>query len=615
MQKMISLLFCYFFLAGFSFASSKNLPETPWRAIEDVHKREPYLKWDYDISVKLRGKYSEQDSAMVVNALQELNELTETINLGMSSHDRGNLEVFFLDSSDVSYYEAFLPIFDSIRSTYTYTSYRGQDGKSRRLYNLGLRMKEVPDTSRQNFITNRLAQVLYPTNLNYGCQNDSVSMVYNSIFSIQKAYYDKAIYSALMSHDKTLLKAVYSSSYEEDLALAKKQFKRYHFPRWVGIYSHVVLIWPLVFILFILAGLIVWMYRKFFIKIKNLFLRFNVIALLSLFVFGLLISLFFVLGYRLDEANDSGIRWLPILTGVVVTLAVGLPTVNILRWVEVFVSRKSTHKFIRSFLLFLSISILPVSALFCLFYSFPNEEWKRKESVIILVIILLVSTVIGVIRALISFFVLKEKEVKVENELKVSQLRELKTKAELNALHSKINPHFLYNALNSIAGLAHLSAEKTEHMALALSKLFRYSINREQSDWSTLAEEVNMVKIYLDIEKVRFGDRLDFCLDLPEELVEERVPRFMIQPLVENAIKHGVSELTGQGIIKVVVNKSGSVLEVAVEDNGPVFPDDLVPGFGLQGIYDKLEILYAGNFELHFVNIPHKQAIVKILNS
>jgi two-component system LytT family sensor kinase len=166
--------------------------------------------------------------------------------------------------------------------------------------------------------------------------------------------------------------------------------------------------------------------------------------------------------------------------------------------------------------------------------------------------------------------------------------------------------------LNSIAGLAKTDADKTEHMALSLSKLFRYSINKEQTDWSTFAEEMEMVRIYLDIEKVRFDDRLEFTIDLPEALKTVKVPRFIIQPLAENAIKHGVSKLITKGEITVTVRKNDKWIEIVVADNGPDFPAELNPGFGLQSIYDKLEIMYPKRFELHFVNSPKKFILIKL---
>jgi two-component system LytT family sensor kinase len=149
-------------------------------------------------------------------------------------------------------------------------------------------------------------------------------------------------------------------------------------------------------------------------------------------------------------------------------------------------------------------------------------------------------------------------------------------------------------------------------MSLSLSKLFRYSINKEQSDWSTLAEELKMVNIYLDIEKVRFENRLEFSIDMTDDLKEVEVPRFLIQPLVENAVKHGVSKRVEQGVVKVSVRKSDEWLEISVADNGPDFPDELDPGFGLQSIYDKLEIMYPGGFELHFLKSPDKQILIKL---
>ena len=149
-------------------------------------------------------------------------------------------------------------------------------------------------------------------------------------------------------------------------------------------------------------------------------------------------------------------------------------------------------------------------------------------------------------------------------------------------------------------------------MALSLSKLFRYSINKEQSDWSSLAEEMEMVRIYLDIEKVRFDDRLDFTIELPDELKTEKIPRFIIQPLVENAIKHGVLKVVEKGEVHVSVRKKDKWMEITVHDNGPNFPKELEPGFGLQSIYDKLEILYPNRFELHYINVPSKSILIKL---
>lgn len=220
--------------------------------------------------------------------------------------------------------------------------------------------------------------------------------------------------------------------------------------------------------------------------------------------------------------------------------------------------------------------------------------------------------IVAAFRALISYFFFKEKDLIIENETKLIHLRELKSRAELNALHSKINPHFLYNSLNSIAGLAHTDADKTEHMALSLSKLFRYSINKEKSDWTSFKEELEMVKIYLDVEKVRFDERLSYSVEIDPMLENQQVPRFIIQPLVENAVKHGISKSVTGGEVSIRINKEGRSTVIRVADSGPAFPDDLTPGFGIQSIYDKLEILYPDKFEMNFTSTPEKYVSIKL---
>lgn len=415
----------------------------------------------------------------------------------------------------------------------------------------------------------------------------------------------------MSNFDRKIIKTVYSSGYSQMLSAAKKEYRRYHLPKWLRQYSHLVLIFPLVLLIFLLVWLLIFLYKKWFNRIKSKFLQFNVVAFIGLLVFGILISWFFALGFRLSP-SDSEINLVAIRTGIIFTLIIGLPAVNLFFALEFLISRKVQHKYFKTFILFLSTSFLPSLTLWGIIFFVFKGDFKDDFTMGFLMISSLVFLIIGVIRALIHFFIVREKELKIENELKISRLRELKSKAELNALHSRINPHFLYNSLNSIAGLSKINPDKTEHMALSLSKLFRYSINKEQSDWSTIAEEMRMVNIYLDIEKVRFEDRLKFSIDLPGNLEEVQVPRFLIQPLVENAMKHGISKCIEQGVVKVSVNRTNGWLEVSVADNGPDFPDELDAGFGLQSIYDKLEIMYPRGFELHFLKSPDKQILIKL---
>lgn len=201
-----------------------------------------------------------------------------------------------------------------------------------------------------------------------------------------------------------------------------------------------------------------------------------------------------------------------------------------------------------------------------------------------------------------------------QKDIELSRLREAKAEAEVKVLQSQINPHFLYNALNSIASLAHTDANKTEKMALSLSDLFRHSINRKDKKVNTLSDELSLVQNYLEIEQIRFGDRLSFNIDIEPDLLAVEIPMFILQPLVENAIKHGISKIQGDGKIILKVSKKDNGILISVQDNGPDFPEGLVSGHGLQTVYDLLRFSYGDKAEMSWHNQPQKEITIQINN-
>jgi sensor histidine kinase YesM len=218
----------------------------------------------------------------------------------------------------------------------------------------------------------------------------------------------------------------------------------------------------------------------------------------------------------------------------------------------------------------------------------------------------------GLVYITMSFVELGRSKKLSEKELEVSRLRELKTKAELDALHSKINPHFLYNALNSIADLSITDGKKARKMTVALADLFRYSINYSDHNYSTIKEELEMAEVYLEIEKIRFEDQLSYSISSPEDTNHFLVPRFMLQPIVENAVKHGLKATGKMTEIDIQVKNGGGNLEILVADNGPAFPEELSPGYGVKSIYDKLDLLFPNQYEIHFANQPRKGVSIHI---
>ncbi|MFN3848548.1 MAG: histidine kinase [Spirosomataceae bacterium] len=201
-----------------------------------------------------------------------------------------------------------------------------------------------------------------------------------------------------------------------------------------------------------------------------------------------------------------------------------------------------------------------------------------------------------------------------EQEYQLLNLEKLKSKAQLDALEARINPHFLYNSLNSIAGLIHENPDKAEEMTIQLSKLFRYTTGRTEESFHTIANELEVIKSYLAIEQVRFGKRLRYEIDCEEGVLNTKIPRFLLQPLVENAIKHGISKIAVDGEITVKISQFLDDIVIKIHDNGPVFDEFLGGGFGLRSIREKLKIVYGDKATFEIQNEPDKAVIITVPN-
>ena len=227
---------------------------------------------------------------------------------------------------------------------------------------------------------------------------------------------------------------------------------------------------------------------------------------------------------------------------------------------------------------------------------------------------LLFSGIVASIYINISYAVLAEKRLRFERELELSRLNEQKTKAELEALQAKVNPHFLYNTLNSIAELSLHQGAKARQMTIALAELFRYSLNKKNETLIAVEEEVEMVENYLMIEKVRFEDKLEISIEVDEAAKHLKVPKFILQPLVENAVKHGLRAPDKKGVIQVLITSDSGRLDIRIYDNGSPFPEDIHTGYGLKSVMDKLDLFYPREHTIHFENEPRKQVTISLTN-
>lgn len=197
-----------------------------------------------------------------------------------------------------------------------------------------------------------------------------------------------------------------------------------------------------------------------------------------------------------------------------------------------------------------------------------------------------------------------------KREIEILKLKQLKMKEELEALQSKINPHFLYNSLNTIAALVYDQAGLAEELTLKLSKLFRYSINYGQQNFSSIRDELEMITIFMEIEQIRIGERFDFVVKVEPQLLDLFIPRFLLQPLVENALRHGLADHSDHGLIELEIIKKGKQLKITISDNGKAFPQQVIGGQGFQNTYEKLELLFPNQYEFKLISEPKKQVLL-----
>lgn len=189
--------------------------------------------------------------------------------------------------------------------------------------------------------------------------------------------------------------------------------------------------------------------------------------------------------------------------------------------------------------------------------------------------------------AIIYYQNFKEK-IKQESELK-ALIRE----AELHALKSQINPHFLFNSLNSVSSLTVSNPERAQEMVINLSNFMRYSLQHDETETVSLKKELENIKLYLSIEKVRFGKKLNTEFEIDEVCEKLRIPNMILQPLFENAIKYGVYETTEQVTIKTKCVCEGGDLKVKiVNDYDPAAVSKKGEGIGLRNIRQRLAIIY-----------------------
>jgi two-component system, LytTR family, sensor kinase len=210
----------------------------------------------------------------------------------------------------------------------------------------------------------------------------------------------------------------------------------------------------------------------------------------------------------------------------------------------------------------------------------------------------------------------------LERRTRETLLRQQLTEAELRSLHTQINPHFLFNSLNTIADLIVTSPERAETMTLRLAKVFRHVLAQSARPLTSVREEIEFVRTYLHIEEARFSDRLHVEIEVSPEVAADQIPALIVQPIVENALKHGLAPKPGPGRLWISVRAQGSQICLQVEDDGMgpgsrALPKSTLPksngshrgtaspgrkhdGVGLTNVAERLKTLYWDRASLSF---------------
>lgn len=605
MKKLQYLLvFLIWGMPCFSQDSGK-LPAKPWEEIVEMNSFQdnPLIraKWYTDLKVKLVGSYSKEDSVTISTILRKLDALTETLSITFSKSEKPNFIIEFSDKHKG---------LNSCLSSKTNKGY-----SSAELY---VDKTNKTDLEIRQSLESRIAKLLVGSCFTNFPTVKKRNSIFNSLVESSNEN------SPLSDEDVAIIREVYKKGFEERLAKAENQFKdsvlrkiddakivsRDRSLWWVRNPIAVIFLPALIFVL--LSLLVTHKIHQLVrAKTKKDWLLFGIVSIVALSLADIIIVVCISFYDFLTIPDESRIYRNEPLLPTTLLLTISFPFLYLFRFIELKIQKIVKNLLAKTGLIFLSTGFLPFGCLLVFFFILQNTLNYQQDYLALSQVFLLLMAIAS-LRALVAYFIFKERSLIIENETKLANLRELKAKAELKSLQSQINPHFLYNSLNSIASLAPIDALKTQEMAHSLSDLFKYSINRKDKKTSTVHDEVEMVKTYLDIEKIRFGERLQFAVMVDKDLENRKIPLFLIQPLVENAVKHGISRNEGIGKIELQITKEQNEMKILVSDNGPDFPEGLLSGHGLQTVFDLLRLTYGDKAALDWTNTPQKMIIITI---
>ncbi len=611
----ISLITAFYSFGGITKDERKNWEKLDWMVRGTVPFKyssgsvEINLKtWEEEINVSLAKNYSLQDSIEFHKIINTFNEAIPNRNIKWSGLEEPSLIISFTELNVSNIYQR--------NYAFNYNSYKKSTfDKGKSFLNHEFTFVKINDAQlylhdekefqkRKKIMWNGFARIL----IDYG-DNSGLSIEELSVLGGSKV--------SLTEFDKFFFKTIYADDFRKQyLSFIKSEYnlwEGYKFLTDERTKSSIG------FFLYSLAALLLIYYayklfweNKLDLKLKSRFARFHILGLIF-FIPQILLTVFYYVP-EIHELQHWRMSFITVLIAALVVILFLLFFYFVYAFIAYLVEcvvfgnlkEYKYQQYVRvcSMLVCMLFTILP-------FVYWDNISTDSPANVrIFSIFIAFLATTLG---RLFYFHDQHQKSIiRQHQKLKVDQLEQLQTKFQLEAIQAKTNPHFLYNSLNTIASLAKQDASKTEDFALKLSQLLRLRLSSNTPSEIPLVKEIETIKLYLEIERERFFDRLEYEIDLPRNPDEIKIPSDILLNLVENSIKHGIGKQTGSGIIKIKVTDDESRIKLAVYDNGPNFPENPIYGTGLKSIMDKLDILYPDSYEFAIFNHPQKRIEISI---
>lgn len=306
------------------------------------------------------------------------------------------------------------------------------------------------------------------------------------------------------------------------------------------------------------------------------------------------------------------------VSSFVYAMVIGIPTALALNWIGFrYSARFPRFIFViyTSALLATAITGCFIGALVLKLTGIIHADFYWREMQSALPICLVITLIVGL--SITSYETLRHRLQSATLALRTQQMEQerankLLAEAQLSSLESRIHPHFLFNTLNSISSLIPSDPKRAEEIVGKLASLLRFSISANQNSLVPLAQEIKIVRDYLEIETTRFGQRLRYEIAVSENLADVKIPPLALQTLVENSVKHVVSQKTQPAYIKVSGMRRDGICELNVTDDGPGFSlADVSPDHGLGNLVGRLDLLYGEAAQLN-VNRNANHTVVTI---